>query len=195
MPFRRKKRQTLGMASEQHAGSKIHIIGPGTILVANHVIRDSEVGPRDPAGGNDTIQLGRSFDNECNIGDICKYVNLFIQVGPRAHADASIGWVEWAFVKKLNQDAIPTNVNLGTQTLGTVCTRYFRNECIFTGAVPVGRAQPNIHNVTIKIPKQFQKLHVGEEFVIFLFARTVINVTTATDTFNVITSFIYRNYH
>ncbi len=77
MPYR--KRAVLKFkAHEKHSGTKVHTIGPGTVATAFQIIRDTEVGDRDPSGGNDTIQLGRSFDEECNIGDSCKYVNIHI---------------------------------------------------------------------------------------------------------------------
>ncbi len=187
------------LASEQHAASKVHTIGPGTVITAEHIIRDTQVGPRDPTGGNDTIQLGRSFAEECNIGDKCKFVNLFIQVSPRLIQDpisiAKTGWLEWAFCCIKADTAPPTNVNLGTQTLQTVCTRYLRHDCILTGAIPVGALQPAVASIQIKVPRAKIKLTVGDEWILFLHFRTASATETGTAEVRVITSFIYRNYH
>ncbi len=187
------------LASEQHAGTKVHTIGPATTITAEHIVRDSQVGARDPAGGNDTIQLGRSFDNECNIGDKCKFVNLFIEASPRNIADPindqNIGWIEWAFCCIKEDTAPPVNTNLGTQTLMTICTRYLRHDCILTGFIPIGVAQPNGANIQIKIPKAKIKLTVGDTWILFLHARTASATETSTASFRVLTSFIYRNYH
>ncbi len=186
-------------ASEQHSGTKVHTIGPGTVITPEHLIRDSEVGARDPAGANDTIQLGRGFGEECNIGDWCKYVNIFIQVAARNIFDPILpthtGWLEYAFCCIKADTAPPTGVNLGTSTLGDVCTKYLRHDCLMTGFVPVGALQPNGVALHIKIPKAKVKLTVGDEWILFLSARTASATETATDTFRVITSFIYRNYH
>ncbi len=190
-----RRRTTLGMSSEQHADTKIHVIGPGTVLVANHIMRETEGGPRSTAGGDQTIQVGRGLGEECNVGDICKYINIFIQAGPRDNTDVNVGWIEWAFVRKKELDADPVNTNLGTLTLGTVCTNYFRQECIYTGNIPIGTTNANSQNITIKIPKQYQKLTLGDEWVLYLFARNVSSTETATDSMKVVTSFIYRNYH
>ncbi len=180
---------------EKHSDTKIHTIGPGTVAVAFQKIRDTEQGPRDPAGAEDTIQLGRSNGEECNQGDICKYINVHIQAGPQLSAVANIGWIEWAVVLKKSSDANPTNVNLGTKTLGDVCTKYMRNECIMTGALPVGDRQASVTEIQLKIPKAKQMLKTGDEWMLFLYARTSSAVQTATDTYRVISSFNYKNYH
>ncbi len=197
MPFRRnRKRTTLGKASEQHSGTKMHTIGPGTVTVANHVIRDAQVGARDPAGANDTIQLGRSLEQECNIGDVVKYVNIFIQAGPRTlSAATSTGWLEWAFCTHKVSDTAPTNANLGISTIGDVCTKYFRNECVMTGNLPVGSGQPNSHNIIIKVPKSKQALKIGDQYILYMYYRTVSATETGTSTARIVTSYIYRNYH
>ncbi len=170
-------------------------MGPASTPVDELIIRDSEVGARDPAGGNDTIQLGRGYEEECNIGDVCKYVNIFIQAGPRAIADAGTGWCEWAFCTHKSSDPAPANTNLGLQTLGNVCTTYLRNECVMTGNFPIGKAQANSQNIKIKIPKSKQALKVGDEYVLYMHCRTVIATETSSTSFRVIASYIYRNYH
>lgn len=196
---RHNRRQLAGMASEQHSGTKVHTIGPGTVITAEHIMRDSEVGARAPDGGNDTIQLGRSFEEECNIGDKCKFINIFIQAGPRSLSDppsvSRMGWLEWAFCCIKADTAPPVNTNLGTQTLGNVCTTYLRHDCIMTGAIPVGITQPVVASIALKIPKAKIKLTVGDEWILFLHMRTVGATETATDSHRVITSFIFRNYH
>lgn len=182
-------------SKEKHSGTKVHLIGPGTVLVANHILRDTEVGARDPAGGNDTIQLGRSYEAECNVGDVCRYINVMLQCGPTVNANTSAGWIEYAFVTKREADADPVNTNLGTQTLQNVCTTYFRNECFHTGAVPIGQAQCATANILLKIPKAKQVLRAGEQIVLYLYARTPNSVETATQTFKVYSTFIYSNHH
>ncbi len=199
MARRFRKALTRGKVSEQHSGTKVHTIGPGTVVTAEHVIRDSQVGARDPDGGNDTIQLGRSFEQECNIGDLCKYINLFIQVAPRTLGDppnvVTMGWLEWAVCLVKADTLPPTNTNLGIQTLGDVCTKYLRHDCIYTGNIPVGTTQPNNASISLKIPKAKIKLTVGDEWILFLHFRTTSATETGTTNVRVITSFMYRNYH
>ncbi len=196
MPRRRRLRAVL--AQEKHSGTKVHTIGPATTTIPEHIMRDTQVGARDPAGGNDTIQLGRSFEEECNIGDICKYINIHIQAGPRlvnASNVANNGWIEWAFACHKESDTAPANTNLGTQTLGNIITTYLRQDCIYTGAIPVGGSQPSMAEISLKIPKSKQALRVGDQWVLYIAARTVSATETGTTDFRVITSFNYINKH
>jgi len=185
----------MGKSREKHSGTKVHIIGPGTVLTPFHIIRDTEVGARDPDGGNDTVTLGRSFAEECNIGDECRYVNIHIQAGPRLDDVTSSGWIEWGFCIVKNSDPLPTNTNIGTQTLGDILTKYLRNECLFTGNVPVGIRNPNSQEIRIKIPKSRQMLRVGDEWTLFIRGRTVSSTETGTSNFVVLTSFNFINHH
>ncbi len=194
VPFRRPRRQLKGKAYEKHSDTLIATIGPGTVAATALLVRDTEQGARDPEGGTDTIQLGRGNNEECNQGDICKFVNLTIQASPRIHND-DMGWIEWAFCLMKNVELPPSNVNSGIQTLGDICTKYLRNNCIYTGAVPVGKAQPVTQVIQLKIPKSRQRLVTGDEWFLFCRARTAEAVETATDTFRVILSFNYKNYH
>ncbi len=196
MVYRRRFKQLRGKAYEKHSGTKVHVIGPGTVITPNHLIRDTEVGGRDPAGGNDTIQLGRGYAEECNIGDIVKFVNIHIQAGPQVITDLiATGWIEWAFCIHKKSDVDPTNTNLGTQTLGDVCTKYFRNECIMTGNLPVSSQSGTSQEIQLKIPKSRQMLRTGDEWTLYMYARTVSTVETGTNTFKVYSSFNYKNYH
>ncbi len=192
----RHRRQLQGLGFEKHSGTKVHTIGPGTVVIANHIIRDTEVGDRTPAGNNDTITLGRSLSEECNVGDKCKFVNIHIQTGPRTiTADTNVGWMEWAFCCHKGDDAPPVNTNLGTQTLGDVCTKYLRQECVYTGAIPIGKEQTAVAEISLKIPKNKVRLTVGDLWILYLFGRTVSATESGTNNFRVITSFNYKNYH
>ncbi len=195
MPFHRRVRRLKGKSYEKHSDTLISVIGPGTSTVSSMLIRDSEVGDRDPAGGTDTIQLGRGNNEECNVGDLCKFINVHLQCGPRSTNDASMGWIEWAFCIMKGSDPEPTTTNLGVQTLGDIMTKYLRNGCIFTGSVPLGRSQPSNAEISLKIPEARQRLVQGDVWRLFFSARTTIATETATNTFLVISSFNYKNYH
>ncbi len=185
-----------GKSHEKHSDTLVHTIGPGTVAVARHTMRDTEVGDRDPDGGNDTIQLGRGYGEECNVGDTCKYINIHIQVGPRKdNSLESVGWIEWGFCIHKNSDPLPTNTNLGTLTLGNVLTNYFREQCIMTGFIPVGRAQASGAEIKLKIPPKMQTMRTGDVWDLFMFGRTVSITETSTTSFRVMTSCNYINYH
>ncbi len=196
MPFRRKLRTLRQKANEKHSGTKVHVIGPATVATPFHIMRDSQTGDRDPAGANDTIQLGRSLEQECNIGDIVKYINIHIQVGPRTVNNLeSSGWIEWAFTLAKGLDPVPTNAEITTSTLGDIMTKYMRNECIMTGNVPVSANACSSQEIQLKIPKNKIMLRIGDEWTLWLRARTVSSTETSTASFKVLTSFNYKNYH
>lgn len=191
-----RKRMLMGKAHEKHSDTKLFTIGPATALVSEHTMRDTEVGQRDPDGADTNIQANRTFGQECNIGDSCKFINIHIQAGPRKDdSSTSAGWIEWAFACHKASDDLPTIVNTGVQTLGDCITKYLRNECIYTGAIAVGRAQPTVAEITLKIPKNKITLRAGDVWRLYLIARTVSATDTDTNTFRVITSCNYINYH
>ncbi len=198
MPYHRRRAVLKYKSHEKHSDTLVGTIGPATTPLFKLIVRDTEQGDRSPDGDTDTIQLGRGNNEECNQGDTCKYVNLHIQCGPRAVSNTNTintGWLEWAFVCKKASDVDITIVNTGTNTLGDVCTKYFRNECIYTGVFPVGGHQSNTAEIAIKIPKTKMTLRTGDEWVLYCLVRTVSVTETSTDTFRLIASFNYINYH
>lgn len=185
------------MAHEKHADTLVATVGPGS-AITEHIMRDTEAGLRDPDGSNQTIQSGRGLAEECNIGDTCKYINIHIQCAGRVASDPNAinaGWLEWGFVCHKGVDAQPTISNIGTFTLGNILTNYFREECIYTGAVPIGIAQPAVAEITLKIPQKKQVLRLGDEWALFYHVRTLSSTETGTTTFKVITSCNYINKH
>ncbi len=186
-------------AHEKHADTLITIAGPGTVVIPRHVMRDTEVGQRDPDGASVNIQANRTFGEECNVGDTCKYINIHIQAGESTatatNSAKSSGWIEWAFVCHKSQDTAVAKTNLGTLTLGNICTNYFREECIYTGIVPVSPLNPTVQEITLKIPPKKQVLRAGDIWELIFMPRTVSTTATDTDTFMIITSCNYINKH
>ncbi len=197
MPFRRKiRRRTIGKTPIQHCQTLIANVGAAT-APATQVVLLTEAGARSLDGAGFNTTAGRDSDNECNIGDVCKYVNLFIQIGPREIAvgnDERNGWLEWAFVcVKESETAVPIT-QLGVLTLGTVCTNMFRNECIFTGNVPVGANQPASASIQIKIPRSKQTLRVGDEWRFITYYRDMNATAGDLDSNRLIKSYMYKSY-
>ncbi len=196
MPFRRKFRQLATKSYEKHSDTKVHIIGPGTVGVPFQIIRDTEQGARSEAGNTDTIQLGRGNNEECQQGDTCKYVNIIIQVAARdAPVNTQKGWLEWAFCVMKESDLDPVKTNLGTNTLGDVCIKYLRNQCIMTGIIPTSLTASAVQNIQLKIPKAWETMKTGDTWKLFLNVRTSSATATATDLLMVLSSFMYKNYH
>ncbi len=179
----------------QHAGTVVASVGAGTVP-QEQVILKTEAGPRNVTGANQDVTAERDTGNKCNVGDIIKYVNLFIGVASKSAPvnNEGAGWLEWAFVCVKESETNVPITTMGVQTLGVVCTNMFRNECIFTGAVPVGLSQPNIANISLKIPKTKSTIRIGDEWRFITSFRDLKSTGVSTDTMRLIKSFIYKGY-
>ncbi len=180
----------------QHAGTKLANGGGGSIPDTFEIM-ETETGTRTTTGATQTTKDSASTAEVCNIGDIIKYVNLFIGCAPRdgqATIDLQTGWLEWAFVCVKESETTVPITNMGTQTLATVCTNMFRNECIFTGAFPVGNQQSNHISVQIKIPKFKQKIRIGDEWRLITWWRSSNSTDTSTFAMRFVKSFMYKCY-
>ncbi len=180
----------------QHAGTLLSTIG-GASVPAEMVVLKTEAGPRNTTGANQDVTAERDTGNKCNVGDICKYINLFIEIGPRPDQETEvdrIGWLEWAFVCVKESETNVPNTTVGVQTLGTICTNMFRNECIYTGAIPVPSQIPSVTNITLKIPKTKSQIRIGDEWRFITVFRCVKSTSTSTTTQRLVKSFMYKGY-
>ncbi len=180
----------------QHSGTFVQNVGNGS-APDQFEIMETEAGLRTTTGAPQTIKDSASTQEVCNIGDIIKYINLFIQICPRPDIGVlanQLGWLEWALVMVKESEADVPITQLGTQTLGNVCTNMFRNECIFTGCIPTGSRQGNYQAIKIKVPKFKQKIRFGDEWRLITSFRSSTSVDVTTDTNRLIKSFMYKSY-
>ncbi len=186
----------MGKQGMQHAGTVVGNVGNASVP-EEQVILKTEAGPRNITGANQDVTAERDTGNKCNVGDICKYVNLFLQASPRADVNTDeerTGWIEWAFVcVKESETNVPTTTT-GVQTLGVICTNMFRNECIYTGAMPVGNAQPNYLAISLKIPKTKSTIRIGDEWRFVTLFRSASSTSGSTTAVRLVKSFIYKGY-
>ncbi len=181
----------LGIA---HAGTLLSNIGSGSVPTEFEVL-ETEAGLRSTTGASQTITDSRSTAEVVNIGDVVKYINLFVQISSRNSTNENRqGWLEWALVMvKESEVSIPIT-NLGLDTLGVCANRMFRNECIYTGAVPVGMAIPNYLEIKIKVPKSKQIIRFGDEWRFYCFYRSNNSADVGTDDMRLVQSFMYKAY-
>ncbi len=190
---------TAGKSSIKHTDSAIANIGQGTAAVPTFTIANTDVGIRATTGVTQIIKDEASNAEIVNVGDFIKYVNICIEVGPRnVTGDVPIpddnGWLEWAFVCQNEINQVPTTTNLGTKTLMDVCNKVFRENCIYTGCVPVGNIQPVSVDIVIKIPKKFQKFTQGGNYLLFCFFRSVNSADVRTDSHRLVRSTIFKSW-
>ncbi len=181
----------LGIA---HAGTLLSNIGHGSVPTEFEVL-ETEAGTRTLTGASQTITDSRSTAEVVNIGDIVKYINLFIQISSRSSIDEDRqGWLEWAFVCVKESEASIPITNLGVDTLGVCANRMYRNECIYTGNIPCGMAVPNSLDIKIKIPKSKQIIRFGDEWRFYVFWRSNNSADMSTIDMRCVQSFMYKAY-
>ena len=192
MPFRKKMRkQTMGKTGVKHAGTLVDNIGSANITKYDIIVTDA--GARQET--DQVIQGNATTDEVCRTGDLIKFVNLHIQIAGRDVADPeTMGWLEYAAVWKREAEADISTTELGTLTLGTVATNLYRNDCIWTGFIPVGLNQPNGVSLALKMPKTKQFLKLGEEFILFLHFRSQFASGTSAISQRLIVSHNYKAY-
>lgn len=197
MPFRRRRKVRLSTVRQKlkQSDTSVATIGPGTTPITRHVIIDTYAGARDTDGGSSTVQSSRTTASTCQIGDIVKYFTCHVQVSPTdTTQNNDNGWLEYAVIHQKEGETDLTNTNLGTRTLGDAATQYYRNECIWTGAIPVGLTMPNSTSIPIKVPKQWQTLKYGDEFALLVHFRSNNSASAATNLVRVILSHNMNSY-
>ncbi len=196
MPRHKQLRLSQTKTAIQHCDTNITTTGGGSNPAQFNILETSG-GNRSLAGAEKTIKSSSTTGEIVNVGDIVKYVNLFIQSAPRSTATTpaeSMGYVEWALVmvKESDQDFLITNV--GTLTLGCIATNMYRNECIYTGNMPVGLNQPNSQSIVIKVPKFKQKIRLGDEWRFVHWFRSWDSTNDDLNNVKTVKSFMYKCY-
>ena len=179
-----------------HADTNITTTGGGTAPSKTNVL-ETEAGARTLTGAQQVIQDNANTGELCRVGDTVKYVNLFIEAAPRSTATTpaeSMGHIEWAFVcVKETETAVPIT-NLGTVTLGVICNRMYRNECIWTGDFPIGLNQPNSMHAMIKIPRSKQTIRIGDEWRFIHWFRSWDSTNDDLNNVKVVKSWMFKTY-
>lgn len=195
MPFRRRRTPVYrNRGYMKHAETAIGNLGPASNPVGFEFLV-TEGGARTTDGTQVTVTDTRDTGETVNIGDIVKYVNLFIQAGPKTDTNTdNAGWLEYAVVcTREDEPAIPVT-NLGTETLGVVANRMFPQSCLYSGFVVIGVAQPNGAAIQIKIPPKLQKIRQGYSWKLWMYYRTTSATAAGTDKIKYIASMIYKAY-
>ncbi len=194
MPFRRKK-MTKGKGHSTHSGTLVLTTGPAS--APNHFrIVETQGGQVTADGTVQSYADERRTDETCNVGDLVKYINVFIETGPNRNTGVTQenGWLEWAVIAVKEQDIVIPITNLGTQTLGVIANRMYPTRCLLTGFIPVGLTQCNGAVISIKVPRKNQFLAFGDSIEVVTFFRTSNITSTATDTNRALVSYIYKAY-
>jgi len=157
------------------------------------IIVESSAGARTEAVQE--LQDQAFTDETCRAGDLIKFVNVHIQCASRNNTSANtMGWIEYAVVWKRESESDLTTTQLGILTLGTVATNRYRNDCLWTGFIPMFIDGANGANIALKMPKTKQYLRIGEELVLFVSFRSQNSAAVGTDDNRIILSYNYKAY-
>ncbi len=181
----------MGKSGTKHAGTLLANIGPGSVPL-KLIIIESESGARQEAVF--ALQDQAFSDETCRAGDLIKFVNIHIGVSARTAVTDEIGWLEWACVWKREGESDLANTQLGVLTLGTVATNRYRNDCLFTGSIPINRNSASFQEISLKMPRSKQFLKVGETCVLFMAYRSSNSADVTTDDVRVVSSYNYKAY-
>ncbi len=182
----------MGKSGIKHAGTLLANIGPASVPT-KLIIIESSSGARQEAVFE--LQDNAFSDETCRAGDLIKYVNIHIQIASRLESDEDArGWLEYAAVWKRESEDDISNAELGVLTLGNVATNLYRNDCIWTGFIPVFNNGAHGAELQLKMPKTKQFLKVGEEFVLFVSYRSQSSTALGQNDNRVVLSYNYKAY-
>ncbi len=191
-------RQTRGKVPVKHGSTLLDNSGPGVGSFFKHVIWETEVGIRSSAGNEKTIKPEASTGRDCNVGDVIKYVNICIECSPRGADSTNIkddtGWLEWAIFWQDQGTTTLSVANIGTDTLGVLSGRAFRQDSIMSGCFPLGSRQAMSSDLHIKIPKRMCQLRMGSTLQIMCYCRGSLSTDTRTDSFRLLVSSQFKAY-
>ena len=109
-------------------------------------------------------------------GDIVKYATICLQCCPRGDnptdENDNNAWLEWAVVWQEERDDTPTVTNIGVAQLSTLCTNFYRQNCLLTGCFPIGAKQAMSQEIKIKLPKKCTRIRIGCTLQIICYVRT-----------------------
>ncbi len=197
--MKHRRRITAGKNPVKHASTLTANLGPGDGSFFSHLIYDTTVGARLGAGGVQTIKDTANTEENCNVGDIIKYINICLECCPRGVIPTNeldnCGWLEWAVVWQRESDNLPSVANIGVLTLGALCSHRYRENCFLTGCFPIGTKQAMSQDIKIKLPDRCCKIKMGDTLRCICFVRTSNSADMRTDSHRLIASSHFKVYN
>ncbi len=191
-------RITKGKVPIKHGSTLLANIGPGDGSFFKHVIWETDVGGRAAGGASKVIKSEANTGRTCEVGDIIKYVNICMQASPRGADSTNIkddtGWLEWAIFWQDQTATTMTVANIGTDTLGVLTGRTYRQDAIMSGCFPLGSRQAMSADLHIKIPKRMCRLRMGSQLQIMCYMRGSSSTDTRTDSVRLLVSSQFKSY-
>ncbi len=195
--MRRFKKVTRGLNPVKHSTTLVDNTGPGVGSFFGHEIYRTAL-TRGTSGGVSVLQQNINNEEQCQVGDIIKYINICLECSPRGVQPTNeldnAGWLEWAVIFQEERNVLPTVANIGVLTLGAVCSHIYRENCIMTGCFPLGTKQAMSTDIKLKIPLKWSKIKLGFVCQVVCYVRTSNSADTRTDSHRLIASSHYKSY-
>ncbi len=193
-----RKRQTSGKVPIKHSSTLVDNTGAGVGSYFVHNILKTEAGARLTTGGVQEIKDTANNEEQCNVGDIIKYINICLECSPRGanptNDNDNAGWLEWAVCYQEERDIDPTTANIGVLTLGCIASHFYRENCLMTGCFPLGTKQAMSQDIKIKVPAKWTRLRTGYVCNIICYVRTSNSTDVRTDSHRLIASSHFKCY-
>ncbi len=199
MRHRRTFRKSRGKTSIKHGSTLVDNTGPGVGSFFVHRIYNVQAADRVAAGSPTNIQATQSTDETTMVGSQVYYANVCLQCSPRGAEPTNVldnaGWLEWAVYWTRENDTDLLVTNIGTEMLGVLNGRTFRQDAIMSGCFPIGTRQAMSQDIKIKIPSRCCTLRQGDKLKIACYVRTSLSTDTRTDSHRLIASSQYKSYN
>ncbi len=157
------------------------------------------VGKRSSDGAVQILNIQQKTDEFCMVGGQIKYLNACIECSPRGAEPTNLldnsGWLEWGVIWQVEELDDLAITNIGTEQLGVLLNRMYRNNCLMTGCIPIGARQSMITDIKLKVPDRMQKLTIGSIFKIFCYFRSSSSTDVRTDSHRLLVSTQYKTYN
>ncbi len=190
-------RMTRGQVAIKHSSTLVDNTGPGVGSLFSHVIFNTE-SARGTSGGVQNLRNFINTEEQVEVGDIIKYVNICLECSPRGVEPTNVldnaGWLEWAVFWQRETDKSVGVANIGLLTVGVISSHQFRENCLLTGCFPIGTRQAMAQDIKIKIPRRCCKIKLGDKLRITCYIRTSNSGDMRTDSHRLIASSMFKAY-
>ncbi len=188
----------MGKTGIKHSHTLIKVIGNGS-SVSNDILIQTRSGERSVDGSNQSYQTQGNLTTDVMAGDVVKYLNVILQTAVTSDGNdgntQTQGWVEWALVFANEKETPIPSTNIGLQTLGDICSKMFRGDCLMSGQFPVSVNLPNVETIQLKLPRKASTFKIGSIITLYTMFRDSDITNLQTDTIKLVVSEHYKSYN
>jgi len=150
MPFRRSfRRRSMAPRPVTVSFKKVLDVAPQTLIPDTNIIELISIGKDSTTAGQTT-----PTDAEVPVGSIIKFIEIHWSVSQQSNNDA----YAWYYIGQFRAGQVPINPR-------TVGGSDVRNQIFHQGLFMVGNDQNSNRTYRFKVPKRFQRVRAGDQWV------------------------------